>query len=103
MNGSILVGVPKGTRAAAGPLGSAAAPRLVRARTLLDCADLAQVERKNAEGGRTGGPGGPECMVVFSNGDGKHAAALDGLVPANAVAERLADGTVYTVPTVVGG
>ena len=74
-----------------------AVPRLVRARTLLDAADIERLERRSA-GGDDASP-----LLVFSSRNEKHVAQLDGLVPADAVAERLADGQVSTLAKVVGG
>lgn len=73
-----------------------AVPRLVRARTLLDAADIERLERRSA-----GDDASP--LLVFSSRNEKHVAQLDGLVPADAVAERLADGQVSTLAKVVGG
>ena len=77
-----------------------AVPRLVRARTLLDAADIERLERRSAGAG-AGDDASP--LLVFSSRNEKHVAQLDGLVPADAVAERLADGQVSTLAKVVGG
>ena len=97
----------QGAAAEAGPCrpDSAAAiavPRLVRARTLLDAADIERLERRSAGAG-AGADGEASPLLVFARGNEKHVAQLDGLVPADAVAERLADGQVSTLAKVVGG
>ena len=90
-----------------GPVPAAATtitvPRLVRARTLLDAADIERLERSAAGGGSTSVSSGASPLLVFARGDEKHVASLDGLVPSDAVVERLADGQVNTLAKVVGG
>lgn len=81
-----------------------AVPRLVRARTLLDAADIERVERlARADGGSAaaGSPASP--LLVFSRMGEKLVASLDGSIPSDAVVERLADGQVHTLAKVVGG
>lgn len=83
-----------------------AVPRLVRARTLLDAADIERVERlARADGGpaaaAAGSPASP--LLVFSRMGEKLVASLDGSIPSDAVVERLADGQVHTLAKVVGG
>ena len=87
------------------PAASIAVPRLVRARTLLAAADLELLERlaRTAAGSSGGSSGGASPLLVFARGDEKHVASLDGLVPSDAVVERLADGQVNTLAKVVGG
>ena len=85
--------VPTGPAAS---LAAPAAPRLVKARTLLSAEDVAHIEAR----GRSSS-GSPLC--VFSAGAEKYVSSLDGLVPSNAVAERLADGQVHALAKVVGG
>ena len=77
-----------------------AAPRLVKARTLLSAEDVAHIE---ARGRSSSGSGGASPLCVFSAGAEKYVSSLDGLVPSNAVAERLADGQVHALAKVVGG
>ena len=76
---------------------AAAVPRLVKARTLLDAADIERLER------RASADRAASHLLVFSRGDEKHVASLDGMVPSDAVAERLADGQVNALAKVVGG
>ena len=84
------------------PAASITVPRLVRARTLLAAADLELLERlARTAAGSSGGGASP--LLVFARGDEKHVASLDGLVPSDAVVERLADGHVNTLAKVVGG
>ena len=86
------------------PAASIAVPRLVRARTLLAAADLELLERlARTAAGSSGSNGGASPLLVFARGDEKHVASLDGLVPSDAVVERLADGQVNTLAKVVGG
>ena len=85
------------------PAASITVPRLVRARTLLDAADIERLERSAAGGGSSSVSSGASPLLVFARGDEKHVASLDGLVPSDAVVERLADGQVNTLAKVVGG
>ena len=78
-----------------------AAPRLVKARSLLSAKDLARIERLARESGSAGGTSSP--LLVFSRGEEKYVASLDGSVPSNAVVERLADGQATVLAKVVGG
>lgn len=82
-----------------------AVPRLVRARTLLDAADIERVERlARADGGPAAAAGSPASpLLVFSRMGEKLVASLDGSIPSDAVVERLADGQVHTLAKVVGG
>ena len=88
-----------GEQGLCGPAPTIAVPRLVKARTLLSAEDLECVERL----ARTSGGSGASQLLVFSRGEEKHVAALDGSVPSDAVAERLADGQVHVLAKVVGG
>ena len=82
----------------------AAAPRLVKARSLLSAEDIERVERlARTSGGSNGSAAAASQLLVFSRGAEKHVAALDGSVPSDAVAERLADGQVHVLAKVVGG
>lgn len=97
---SILIeAAPQGTGISSGCCRSQAATRPVRARTLLGADDVAFVENAAAKKGRRA----QDVLCVFSRRDEKTAARLDDLVEADCVAERQADGTVLTVPVVVGG
>ena len=83
-----------------------AIPRLVRARTLLAAADIEQLGRLARAAGdasTASGSAGASRLLVFSRGDEKIVASIDGLVPSDAVAERLADGQVHSLAKVVGG
>ena len=79
-----------------------AAPRLVKARSLLSAKDLARIERLARESGSAAG-GASSPLLVFSRGEEKYVASLDGSVPSNAVVERLADGQATVLAKVVGG
>ena len=95
---------PRAGGAGSGQLGQARtaidAPRLVKARTLLSAEDLARIEGLSRE---RGSGGGSSPLLVFSRGAEKYVASVDGSVPSNAVAERLADGQVAVLAKVVGG
>ena len=97
---------PEQGEAAAVPAAATAiaVPRLVRARTLLDAADIERVERlARADGGSSAGGPSASPLLVFSRAGEKLVASLDGSIPSDAVVERLADGQVHTLAKVVGG
>ena len=88
------------------PAPAVAVPRLVRARTLLAAADIEQLGRLARAAGDAAAAAngdGSNRLLVFARGDEKIVASLDGLVPSDAVAERLADGQVHSLAKVVGG
>ena len=100
---STTILTPRAGGAGSGQCGQAPtvvdAPRLVKARTLLSAEDLARIEGL----ARERGSGGSSPLLVFSRGGEKYVASVDGSVPSNAVAERLADGQVAVLAKVVGG
>ena len=87
------------------PAATVTVPRLVKARTLLVAADIERLERlaRTTAAAAGDGSGSASPLLVFARGDEKHVASLDGLVPSDAVVERLADGQVNTLAKVVGG